>query len=219
MALTVLPPLHFPLCPRALPPPRARSFYLIYQWKTANIAAGALLGLGFLNTFFGVLMVTCGYKRRGLLKLYLLVTGLLEIAQMVLAILFNVDSQVQSIINAILPDSDENDASLRSLLEGDIKDAGYVLIAITGFQLLTLVLVALQACATNKSFDEEYREGQTAGLLSAGDDYGYGKASRRDKLATSGDRFNALADEGLGAAATDRARSKYAGFYEKYGRA
>jgi hypothetical protein len=204
-----------------LPPRCSRSIYLIADYKTVMIVSGGLLGLGFVNVLFATLLLTCGYKRRFLLKLYLLCMGIVEIAQAVLASLFLVSSERASIIDAILPDSDENNSSLRNWLDGNVETAGAVLLTLVGVQLVALVFAGMQTCATDKSFDEDYQESQTSALLSAGDDnFGYGRtaAARRDKLISSGDRFNALADEGLSAAATDRARTKYSDYYTKYSR-
>jgi hypothetical protein len=185
---------------------RSCSIYLIVHYSSVNTVSGTMLGLGIVNAVWASTMVVC-YKRQFWLKLYVLVIGLIEIAQIVLASLFMVPAEQQDIIDAIDPPAD-----LRGWLEDNLSTSGYVLIAIVAFQLVALFFVMTQICATTKSFDEEFSD--SAALLSAGSDFGYG--NRQGKLITSGDRFNALADEGLTAAATDRARSKYASYYDKY---
>ncbi len=93
--------------------------------------------------------------------------------------------------------------SAQNKLKSNTKIAGYILIAASGFLLVSLVLVFLQACSLDRGFDEsKYDDAES--LL--------GKSSKK------ADRFSALAGDDSGTpSAKDRYREKHGSYYAKYG--
>lgn len=164
--------------------------YMIAGAKGVNALSGSVLALGGVDAGLALLLVTCGTNSVFFLRLYAFVIGLLELGQIAVAILFLVPSTQASVINAISPPAD-----LRKSLEANLTDAGYVLLAVVGFQALTLALVLAQSCSLDAGFDE--------------------RAYDRESL-LGGGRFSALATNDDEGAATTAAAAKYKARTQKY---
>jgi hypothetical protein len=188
------------------------SLYLVIESKAITVMSGIALGLGVIDTAMGLLLTCCGARSTFYLRLYSLVIGLIELAQIVIAALFLVPDTQQKIISAINPPAD-----LQDWVENNLNVTGYILIAIVIFQAISLVLVFVQSCTIEQGFsetnpDEEKLLGGNSGYLGG---FGYDQASRRDKKR---DKFGALEDEGaIAPTAADRYRDKHSKYYSKYG--
>ena len=188
------------------------SLYLVIESKAISVMSGIALGLGVVDTVMGLLVTCCGTRSTFYLRLYSLVIGLIELAQICIAALFLVPETQQKIISAISPPPD-----LQDWVENNLNVTGYILIAIVVFQAISLLLVFLQSWAMEKGFDENNPDEEK--LLGGNNGYlggfGYDQASKRDKKR---DKFGALEDEGaMGPSAADRYRDKHSKYYSKYG--
>jgi len=192
--------------------------YLMGQSKSISVLSGIAVGLGIVDIVMGLLLACFGASSLFFLRLYGLVIGLLELAQISAAVMFIIPQTRDQIINSINPPAD-----IRSTLEGQSSTVGYILLGVCGFQAITLLLVFVQACLLDRGFDEEAAEkaadnesllGKSGGYLST---FGYGD---RDNKRKGGDRFGALADEEAASApsAADRYRTKAEKYYTKYGK-
>ncbi len=172
------------------------SLYMISQLKGINVLSGTTLGLGVVDSSLALILVTCGWQRVFYLRLYAFIIGLLELAQVAVAVLFLMPKTQQNIIDTINPDAD-----LKKALEANLGVAGWVLLAIVAFQALTLVLVLMQSCAVDAGFSESSYDSEA--LLG-------GTKSKK------ADRFGALDDE-MANAASSKYKEKASKYYEKYG--
>jgi len=167
--------------------------YMIVVAKGVNALSGSVLALGAIDAGLALALVTCGASSVFLLRLYAFVIGLLELGQIAVAALFLVPSTQASVINAIGPPAD-----LRKSLEANLPVAGYVLLAVVGFQGLTLALVLAQSCSLDGGFDE--------------------RAYEREALSAGGRYASLVADDEAGAttAAAARYKAKASKYYDKY---
>ena len=182
--------------------------------KGISVLSGIAIGLGVVDTIMGLLLACFGASSLFFLRLYGLVIGLLELAQISAAVMFIMPQTRAQIINSINPPSD-----IRDLIEEQSSTTGYILLGVCGFQAVTLLLVFVQACLLDRGFDEAAAEratdnesllGKSGGYLST---FGYGDRESKNK-----DRFGALADEESAPSAADRYRTKAEKYYTKYGK-
>jgi hypothetical protein len=204
---------HISLPPPLLPPPL--SLYLVIETKAVSVLSGAALGLGVVDAAMGLLLVCCGTRSVFYLRLYAMVIGLLELAQITIAALFLTPDTQQKIITTLdLP------ADVLDKVENNLNVTGYILIGVVSFQAVSLLLVFLQQFQVDRGFDEsnvdeEALLGSSGGYLSS---FGYGKAAKRDAKRGGMDKFGALEDENEGAAsASTRYKDRNSKYYSKYG--
>jgi hypothetical protein len=188
--------------------------YLVATTKGISVLSGIAIGLGVVDTIMGLLLACFGASSLFFLRLYGLVIGLLELAQISAAVMFIMPQTREQIINSINPPID-----IRNLIEEQSATTGYILLGVCGFQAVTLFLVFVQACLLDRGFDEAAAEratdnesllGKSGGYLST---FGYGDRESKNK-----DRFGALADEESAPSAADRYRTKAEKYYTKYGK-
>ena len=182
--------------------------------KGISVLSGIAIGLGVVDIIMGLLLACFGASSLFFLRLYGLVIGLLELAQISAAVMFIMPQTREQIINSINPPGD-----IRDLIEQQSSTTGYILLGVCGFQAVTLFLVFVQACLLDRGFDEAAAEratdnesllGKSGGYLST---FGYGDRESKNK-----DRFGALADEESAPSAADRYRTKAEKYYTKYGK-
>ena len=178
--------------------------YLVATTKGISVLSGIAIGLGVVDTIMGLLLACFGASSLFFLRLYGLVIGLLELAQISAAVMFIMPQTREQIINSINPPID-----IRNLIEEQSATTGYILLGVCGFQAVTLFLVFVQACLLDRGFDEAAAEratdnesllGKSGGYLST---FGYGDRESKNK-----DRFGALADEDSAPSAAERYRTK-----------
>ena len=188
--------------------------YLIGTLKGVSVLSGIAVGLGIVDTIMGLLLACFGATSLFFLRLYGLIIGLLELAQISAAVMFIVPQTRDQIINSINPPD-----NIKTLLVNQSATTGYILLGVCGFQAVTLLLVFVQACLLDRGFDEAAAErvsdnesllGKSSGYLST---FGYGDRESKNK-----DRFGALADEESAPSAADRYRTKAEKYYTKYGK-
>ena len=188
--------------------------YLVATTKGISVLSGIAIGLGVVDIIMGLLLACFGASSLFFLRLYGLVIGLLELAQISAAVMFIMPQTREQIINSINPPGD-----IRDLIEQQSSTTGYILLGVCGFQAVTLFLVFVQACLLDRGFDEAAAEratdnesllGKSGGYLST---FGYGDRESKNK-----DRFGALADEESAPSAADRYRTKAEKYYTKYGK-
>jgi hypothetical protein len=186
--------------------------YLAVKFTSSPLMYGVCIGLGFVNFLLSSIILCCGHKSLFFLRLYAMVLGLLELVQIVIVVLLMVPSTQNKIVDAAnLPDD------LKTLLLNNINLVGYVLIGVVAFQGMVLVLVFSQMAVVDKGFDSDDEEDVSTALLSRNNT---ATASKASKIGKKGDRFSALADEGLEEAkpARNLYREKNKTMYEKYSR-
>lgn len=182
------------------------SIYMISEAKGISVLSGIVLGLGVIDSSLGLLLSSCGYSSLFYLRLYAFIVGLLELAQICIAILFLVPSTQQRIIDTINPPAD-----LKTKIEANLAISGWVLLAVVAFQGLTLVLVLAQQCVLDRGFDEsEFDQESLLGSSSS-------SKSKKSKSKGGKDRFGAIDDEVASTAAAGRYKEKASRYYEKYG--
>ena len=121
--------------------------YLFTVCKGANRVNGAALGLGTLDVIFGLLIVFA-FRNLFVLRLYGLVMGLLVVIELIVSIVFLVDSsKVTNNASTCSADKTFNQAET-------FKNAGWILLAVAVFQAITLSVVFLQVCMVDRPFDE-----------------------------------------------------------------
>jgi len=188
--------------------------YLVATTKGISVLSGIAIGLGVVDTIMGLLLACFGASSLFFLRLYGLVIGLLELAQISAAVMFIMPQTREQIINSINPPSD-----IRNLIEEQSATTGYILLGVCGFHAVTLLLVFVPACLLDRGFDEAAAEratdnesllGKSGGYIST---FGYGDRESKNK-----DRFGALADEESAPSAADRYRTKAEKYYTKYGK-
>ena len=184
--------------------------YLVIGSKGLSVMSGLALALGLVDAAMGMSLVCCGHASLFYLRLYGMVVGLLELAQISVAVLFIVPQTQGRILDTIAPPD-----NLRAWIQANIELTGYVLLGIVGFQAIALLLVFVQACYVDRAFDEDaVADGESLLGNSSGSYLStWGYSRKDDKRA---DRFGALADEEAGApvSAADRYRSKAEKYYE-----
>lgn len=185
---------------------------IIFGVKSHSFAAPAAvpIALGLLDVLLGLIIVTCGYKRLFFLRLFMLANGLITLGEFTAAILFMVPDTRQKIIDAMGLSDDVLD-----WVTNNVSAAGYILLVMVAIKAVAVVLVGLQACQVNRSF-EEGEEEDAQNLLKTSDT-GYGMAKVKKEGLLAGDKFGALGDEGETAGAAARYRERNAAMYEKYG--
>lgn len=201
------------MCALALPlthctPTAPYRLLQVIESKGFSVLSGSAVGLGVVDTALGLLIVTCGYRYLFALRLYAMLVGLLEVAQIAVAALFLIEDTQQTIIDKMNPPAD-----IRQWVDDHLAITGYVLIAVVCFQAVSLVLVFVQSCNVSKSFEEE--EADRASLLSGGSSTLLGSGSKKDRLMGG---LGAAYDAEAGfPSASDRYREKASKYYEKYG--
>jgi hypothetical protein len=195
----------------------AYGLYLVAIEKNLSVMSGLALALGAIDAVLGVSMLCCGSASLFYLRLYGLVLGLVELAQVAVAVMFILPQTQGRIIETINPP-----AELRAWIQGNLSTTGYVLLGIVAFQAIALLLVFAQACVVDRGFDEDAVADNEALLGSAGASYlssfGYAARGKPRSAAAGADRFGALADEEHAApSAAERYRSKAEKYYAKYG--
>ena len=73
--------------------------YFAVKSAGMTLPAGVALGLGVIDLIGGLWLATCGYRQLCALRFFLLVNGMLLLAELVVAILFVVPSEQQTIID------------------------------------------------------------------------------------------------------------------------
>jgi hypothetical protein len=127
----------------------AYAVFFCIKAKGFGVPAGVALGLGLVDAVMGAALTTCGYKAVCALRTFLLVNGLLALAELVVAILFIVPQTQSSIIAdaALQPD-------VLAWVQANISIVGDILIAAVAVKLVAVILVALQSCALARGFDD-----------------------------------------------------------------
>jgi hypothetical protein len=169
-------------------------------------AAGAIpLVLGIIDIGLALTMIFYGSKKMFFLRLYMLVSGLIVLAELVIAILFMVPDTQQQMIAALNLSGDQD---LQDWVTNNIDVVGYLFFAMVAVKLVALFFTVFQAGNLYQAFDEDADPliGNT----------GYGQRDRKDKLLAKGDKFGALGDEGETNSAAARYKEKNSAFYEKY---
>lgn len=235
--------------------------FLITLAKQNVPASSIFIALGVIDVTFGLIVVVC-YRSLFLLRcvttrifpsegthparshpcptpstrLYGLIIGLLELAQITIAILF----KIEGTRNQLIDEASFDDKTVQRLK--DLADpASWVLLGIVGFQLIVVVLVFFQMRALDKPFDEcawwcarfahfpptfsliacfhrsSHLTPPSPHLAAA---YEEEATQARSLLGAGGggkDRFGALSDELAGPSASDRYKEKHGSYYAKYG--
>lgn len=124
-------------------------FYCI-KARGFGVPAGVALGLGLADAVMGTALMTCGYKALCALRTFLLVNGLLALAELVVAVLFLVPQTQSSIIAdaALQPDA-------LAWVQANLAIVGDIFIAAVTVKMVAVILVALQSCALARGFDED----------------------------------------------------------------
>lgn len=167
-------------------------YAIFFAAKASSFGApsGVSLGLGLVDAVMGLLLATCAYNKRFFLKLFLLVNGLLLIGEAVIAILFAIPSQQDTIINKM-----ELEPDVLTWVRDHIQVTTYIFVAVIAVKAVAAGLVCLQVCALRETFNENAATSATAS---------------KERLLGNG---AALDPE----AATNRYRDGHAAMYEKYG--
>ncbi len=131
--------------------------FLFVRCKGANTVNGAALGLGTLDVVFG-LLIFFAFRNLFVLRLYGLVMGLLVVIEIIVAIVFLVDSS-KITSNASTCSIDDSFTKAETF-----KSTGWILLAVAVFQAITLSVVFLQVCMVDRPFDES----ASSSSLSAG---------------------------------------------------
>ena len=134
--------------------------YLFTICKGANTVNGAAVGLGTLDVLFG-LLIFFAFRNLFVLRLYGLVMGLLVVIELIVAILFLVDSgRVTGNAKTCAEDNITTQAET-------FRSAGWILLAVAVFQAITLSVVFLQVCMVDRPFDESASSPLSATLSSS----------------------------------------------------
>ena len=121
--------------------------YVFTVCKSANTVNGAAVGLGVLDVLFG-LLIFFAFRNLFVLRLYGLVMGLLVVIELIVSIVFLVDSsKVTNNASTCPADTTFNQAET-------FKNAGWILLAVAVFQAITLSIVFFQVCTVDRPFDE-----------------------------------------------------------------
>ena len=125
------------------------------------IPSGVALGLGLIDAVMGMVLLTCGYKNLCALRTFLLLNGLLLIAELVVVVLLFLQSTRANIIN---------DAQLiepvKSFVADNLDLVCYLLMGALIVKLGALVLVSVQSCKLAQEFhDSEYGEFEDSAVL------------------------------------------------------
>jgi len=149
--------------------------YLVVDAKGLSVMSGLALALGVIDALLGMAMLCCGHASLFYLRLYGLVLGLVELAQVAVAVMFILPQTQGRIIETINPPD-----NLRAWIQANLSTTGYVLLGIVAFQAVALLLVFAQACVVDRAFDEEAVADNEALLGSAGASYlsSFGYAAR-----------------------------------------
>lgn len=127
------------------------------------LPSGVALGLGFADAVMGIVLLTCGYKILCALRTFLLINGLLFIAELVVTVLLFLPSTRASIIS---------DAQLidpvATFVNDNIDVCCYVLTAAMGVKLVAVVLVSMQTCVLSRGFDDSEYDGSAALIAEEG---------------------------------------------------
>ena len=119
------------------------------MYPSAVAIWATLIAVGGVEAAFA-LTVTVASRRVFCLRFYALFMSLLTLAEIAVAILFNVPSTQQKVIDAAnLPDN------LKTQLESNLSVAGWVLVAVSSLQALALLLVFGQCAAVDRGFQED----------------------------------------------------------------
>lgn len=138
-------------------------FYCI-KARGFGVPAGVALGLGLADAVMGTALMTCGYKALCALRSFLLVNGLVTLGELIIAVLFTVQSTRQMVIeDAQLPDA------VKTFVTGHIADVGYIMLGVISVKVIACILVALQTCALSRGFDEDDYEAIGAAPLVGAD--------------------------------------------------
>lgn len=165
------------------------SIFFAVKASSFGAPSGVSLGLGLVDAVMGLLLATCAYNKRFFLKLFLLVNGLLLIGEAVIAILFAIPSQQDTIISRM-----DLEADVLTWVRDHIQVTTYVFVAVIAAKAVAAGLVCLQLLALREKFDEK------AAGASAGKERLLGNGATVDPEA-----------------ATNRYRDGHAAMYEKYG--
>ena len=189
-------PLHLrpPSLLSRLPPPVYGSYFAANAGAMV-LPAGIALGLGAVDLLGGAWIVSCGWRQLCALRAFLLINGLLLLAELAVAILFAVPSQQATIIDKM-----DLQPTIRQWVEDHIGLTTYILLAAVGVKVAATFFIAMQACSRSANFDED----------------AYGAAPRRaaGREALLDNAGSASSD--IEARAFDRYKEKNAGIYEKY---
>lgn len=129
-----------------------------------GVPSGVSLGLGLIDAAAGLALATCGYKALCALRSFLLVNGLVTLGELIIAVLFTVQSTRQMVIDdAQLPDN------VKAFVTGHIAEVGYIMLGVISVKVIACILVALQTCALSRGFDEDDYEAIGAAPLVGAD--------------------------------------------------
>lgn len=191
---------------------------LIVYGIIVSAKASAVFILSYICWGVGVADVISGVL--GVLSRWLPVYFLLQLAALAAsiagAVVFLATDKVQDLINDIDPSG--KDSALDDFLQNNIKIVGYIFAGVAGFRALAMLLATCRVCSqTEPPVDDLFDEESAA--------RGYLLSSRQPKRGwfgrnkAEGDRFAAMADEGLNIerdAAKLRFQQRNRGIYEKY---
>ena len=128
----------------------AYGFYFSIGAKSFGVPSGVSLGLGLVDAVAGLALATCGYKALCALRSFLLVNGLVTLGELIIAVLFTVQSTRQSVID----DAQLQDA-VKTFVTGHIAEVGYIMLGVISVKVIACILVALQTCSLSRGFDED----------------------------------------------------------------
>jgi hypothetical protein len=166
------------------------SIFFAIKAHSFGAPSGVALALGGIDLFMGLVLLTCGYRTRFFLRLFLLVNGLLVIGEIVVCVLFAIPSQQDTIIARM-----DLDGDVKQWVTDNIKTTTYIFAAVIAMKVVAVAVVVLQLCAMREGFDEgKYLP----------------RGGKKDALLANKDAESAEA-------AFSRYREKNSSLYEKYG--
>ena len=123
--------------------------YVFSQCKDPkNVVFGAAVGIGLVDVLFSLLMLLAT-RNLFVLRLYGLIMGLLVIVELIIAIVFLADSNR---IAGLHVATCENENSFNAAQKS--QTTGWILLAVTVFQAITVGVVFIQVCYVDRPFDE-----------------------------------------------------------------